>query len=132
MRRTHSYEEPAYDVYPLQPGTFGEGRLGRLPSALALEQLAQKAKDVLTAKQVQFVGDPSRSVERVALACGAGGEFLIDAIRAKAAVLLTGQPRFHAYFAAPAHGRAFVLPLPSATERFGLDELAARLHLQFP
>src|SRR5437899_9691223 len=36
MRQAHSYEEPAYDVYPLQPATFGEGRLGRLPAPVAL------------------------------------------------------------------------------------------------
>ena len=132
MRRAHSYEEPAYDVYPLQPHTFGEGRLGRLPAAVALERLAQKAKDVLMTKQVQFVGDPSRSVERLALACGAGGEFLIDAIRAKADVLLTGEARFHDYLSAQAHGLALVLPGHYATERFGVEELAERLHQQFP
>jgi dinuclear metal center YbgI/SA1388 family protein len=132
MRQAHSYEEPAYDVYPLQPGNFGEGRLGRLPSALDLRQLAQKAKDVLNAKQVQIVGDPNRSVERVALACGAGGEFLMDAVRAKADVLLTGEARFHDYLAAQAHGLALVLPGHYATERFGVEDLADRLHQQFP
>src|SRR5205085_5861888 len=32
MRKAHSYEEPAYDVYPLwpAPAATGEGRLGRL------------------------------------------------------------------------------------------------------
>jgi dinuclear metal center YbgI/SA1388 family protein len=131
MRQAHSYEEPAYDVYPLQPGTFGEGRLGRLPSAIALEQLAQRAKMVLKAKQAQLVGDSSRLVERVALACGAGAEFLMDAVRAKADVFITGEARFHDYLAAQAHGLALVLPGHYATERFGVEELAERLQQQF-
>jgi hypothetical protein len=131
MRQAHSYEEPAYDVYPLQPSTFGEGRLGRLPAAVALEQLAQKAKNVLKTKQVQLVGDPNRAVERVALACGAGGEFLMDAVRAKADVFVTGEVRFHDYLTAQAHALALLLPGHYATERFGVEELAERLQDQF-
>src|ERR1700687_2101220 len=79
MRRAHSYEEPAYDVYPLQPTTIGEGRLGCMQKPQTLEQLAQTAKDVLKAGRVQVVGELSRSVECVAVACGAGGDFLMDA-----------------------------------------------------
>ena len=38
MRKAHSYEEPAFDVYPLKPlpGTAGEGRVGELPAAVSL------------------------------------------------------------------------------------------------
>src|SRR5262245_1017000 len=38
MRRAHSYEEPAYDVYPLRPGksATGVGRIGRLPAPTGL------------------------------------------------------------------------------------------------
>jgi dinuclear metal center YbgI/SA1388 family protein len=132
MRRAHSYEEPAYDVYPLQPATIGESRLGRLQKSQTLEQLAQTTKEVLKTARVQIVGDPSRSVERVALACGAGGEFLTDAVRAKADVFLTGEVRFHDYLAAQASGLALVLPGHYATERFGIEELAQRLHDKFP
>jgi len=131
MRRAHSYEEPAYDVYPLQPATIGEGRLGRPKESQTLAQLAQTAKQVLKAAHVQIVGDPSRSVERVALACGAGGEFLMDAVRANADVFLTGEVRFHDYLAAQANGLALVLPGHYATERFGIEELAERLHDNF-
>jgi dinuclear metal center YbgI/SA1388 family protein len=132
MRRAHSYEEPAFDVYPLQPTSIGEGRLGRLPKSETLEQLAQTAKTILKAERVQIIGDLSRSVERVALACGAGGEFLMDAVEAKADVFLTGEVRFHDILAAQAHGLALVLPGHYATERFGIEELALRLQQQFP
>src|ERR1043166_123958 len=51
MRRAHSYEEPAYDVYPLRPerGRGGAGRIGSLPSATPLTALAQRVKSVLSA-----------------------------------------------------------------------------------
>jgi dinuclear metal center YbgI/SA1388 family protein len=132
MKRAHSYEEPAYDVYPLQPATIGEGRFGRLQERQTLEQLAQTTKAVLKAAHVQMVGEPSRSIERVALACGAAGEFLMDAVRIKADVFLTGEVRFHDYLAAQANGLSLVLPGHYATERFGIEELAERLHDRFP
>jgi dinuclear metal center YbgI/SA1388 family protein len=132
MRQAHSYEEPAYDAYPLQPGTCGEGRLGRLSSPVSLEKLAQKAKEVLNANHVQIIGDPTGQVESVAVACGAGGEFLMDAVRANADVFVTGEVRFHDYLAAQAHNLALVLPGHFATERFGVEELAERLQQQFP
>jgi dinuclear metal center YbgI/SA1388 family protein len=132
MRKAHSYEEPAHDVYPLLPTMIGEGRLGRLQKPQTLEQLAQTAKAVLKAAHVQIVGEPGRSIERVALACGAAGEFLMDAVRAKADVFLTGEVRFHDYLAAQANGLALILPGHYATERFGIEELAERLHDKFP
>jgi dinuclear metal center YbgI/SA1388 family protein len=133
LRRAHSYEEPAYDVYPLRPApaATGEGRLGRLPQALPLAKLAQVVQSGLGARLVQTVGDAARSVERVAVACGAGGELLGDAVRARADVLLTGEVRFHDCLAAQAQGVALVLPGHYATERCGVEELARVLGRQW-
>jgi dinuclear metal center YbgI/SA1388 family protein len=133
MRKAHSYEEPAYDVYPLRPAapSLGEGRVGRLPSPQPLAGLAKAAKAALRAGMVQTVGDAAAPVQRVAIVCGAGGELLQDAVRARADVLLTGEMRFHDYLAAQAQGLALVLPGHYATERFGVEELAARLQEQW-
>ena len=54
----------------------------------------------------------ARPVKRVAIACGAAGEFLADAVKARADVFLTGEMRFHDYLAAEAQGIALVLPGP--------------------
>jgi dinuclear metal center YbgI/SA1388 family protein len=135
MRRDHSYEEPAFDVYPLRPASSaaGEGRLGRLPEPVSLTDVAAKVGKVLKAGLVQFVGNPRKAmVQRVAVVCGAGGEFLRDAIRARADVLLTGEMRFHDYLAARAQGLALVLPGHFATERFGVEELAGKLQAKWP
>jgi dinuclear metal center YbgI/SA1388 family protein len=134
LRRAHSYEEPAYDVYPLRPAASdqGEGRLGRLPQAMPLAELARKAKASLTAGLVQYVGEAARPVERVALACGAAGEFLRDAARAGADVFLTGEMRFHDYLAAQAQGVGLILPGHYATERFAIEELSDLLRRRWP
>jgi dinuclear metal center YbgI/SA1388 family protein len=134
MRQAHSYEEPAYDVYPLQSpaGPGGEGRVGTLAKPMTLAALVKRVKSGLKLKQVQVVGDSAKSVQKVALACGAAGEFLRDAVSIHADVFLTGEMRFHDYLAARAQDIALILPGHYATERFGVEELAQRLQQQFP
>jgi dinuclear metal center YbgI/SA1388 family protein len=127
LRAAHSYEEPAYDVYPLRPAAAGgEGRVGRLPTT-RLSVFAAAVRAALGCGPVQVVGHPDSDIRSVALACGAAGEFLADAVRAGADVFLTGEMRFHDYLAAQAQGIALILPGHYATERFAVEELAERL-----
>lgn len=134
MRSTHSYEEPAYDVYPLVGvgGRVGAGRVGMLANAVSLREFAAIVKRRLTASIVQVVGNPSRIVQRIAIACGAAGEFLDDARRAKADVFVTGEMRFHDYLAAEAAGLGLVLPGHYATERFAVAALADWINTNVP
>ncbi|HTU19621.1 MAG TPA: Nif3-like dinuclear metal center hexameric protein [Gemmataceae bacterium] len=134
IRGAHSYEEPAFDIYPLHapPSGRGEGRLGSLPQLQSLGALAAAVKATLQAGPVQTIGDPQKSVQRVAIVCGAGGEMLADALRARADVLLTGEMRFHDYLQARAEGLALILPGHYATERCGIEDLAERLRGRFP
>ncbi|HJZ91877.1 MAG TPA: Nif3-like dinuclear metal center hexameric protein [Gemmataceae bacterium] len=133
MRAAHSYEEPAFDVYPLKslPGPTGEGRVGDLSSAMPLRELAAKVRRELSAGATQMVGEPGREVKRIAIACGAAGEFLPDAVRAKADVFLTGEMRFHDYLSAEAQEIALILPGHYATERPAVEDLATRLQSEF-
>jgi dinuclear metal center YbgI/SA1388 family protein len=134
IRRSHSYEEPAFDLYPLHapPSGRGDGRLGSLPRSQPLTELATAVKAALSSGPVQMVGDAHKPVQRVAIVCGAGGEMMADAVRARADVLLTGEMRFHDYLHARAQGLALILPGHYASERGGVEELAERLRGQFP
>jgi hypothetical protein len=133
MRRAHSYEEPAFDVYPLQPqrSKLGAGRLGRLSQPETLQALAQRVRSALNARQVQVVGPSDRPLQRLAVVCGAGGEFLPDCRRVRADAFLTGELRFHDYLTAEAEGLGLILPGHYATERPGIEELATILHKEF-
>ncbi len=135
MRQAHSYEEPAFDVYPLHgtPSTAaGAGRIGSLPAPVRLSDFAATVKASLNASLVQIVGDPSAWIERVAIVCGSGGEFIGDAVSVKANAFLTGELRFHDCLAAQAQGLDLVLPGHYATERIGVEELAGQLQTRFP
>jgi dinuclear metal center YbgI/SA1388 family protein len=138
IRARHSYEEPAIDVYPLHETVAndsppsGSGRIGRLLKPLGLEEFAMAVGRVLGGVPVAMVGEPGRRVERVALACGAGDEFLKDAARLKADVLLTGEARFHRALEAEAIGIGLITAGHYATERSGVEELAQRIASIFP
>jgi dinuclear metal center YbgI/SA1388 family protein len=134
MRAAHSYEEPAYDVYPLESLPLkgvGIGRVGELPQAESLQAFSRRVGQALSTT-VQMVGEPQRIVRRVAIICGAGGSMISDAVRAKADVFLTGEMRFHDQLAAEAQGLAVVLAGHYATERPGVEMLAEKLKEQFP
>ncbi len=132
MRAAHSYEEPAFDVYPLKPGTSGgDGRWGELAQPMSLGELARHLKVALSASGVQVVGDLARPVRTVAVACGAAGEFLTDAIKRKSDVFLTGEVRFHDALTARGANVALVLPGHYATERPAVEDLAAQLAANF-
>jgi dinuclear metal center YbgI/SA1388 family protein len=140
IRAHHSYEEPAIDVYPLheigsgrgEPATAGAGRIGRFVEPRSLGEFAAFVGRVLGRISVQMVGEPQRPVSRVAVACGAGDEFLKDAARFRADVMLTGEARFHRGVEAEALNIALVTAGHYATERLGVEELARRLAIAFP
>lgn len=134
IRERHPYEEPAIDVYPLHPAADGPGigRVGGGEPGQTLDGFAKRVATALGVEAVQVVGDRQRSVGRVAITCGAGDDFVGDAARAGADVLLTGEARFHRVLEAEALGIALVLAGHYATERPGVEDLAGRLATAFP
>ena len=62
IRRAHSYEEPAIDVFALaMPGGLpGIGRVGRLREATKLGEFAGRVQAALKAPGLQYVGDPAQ------------------------------------------------------------------------
>jgi putative NIF3 family GTP cyclohydrolase 1 type 2 len=99
---------------------------------VTLAELNRLVADKLRQPHVQFVGDPSRRIEKLGIACGAAGEFLRDASRAGCDAFLTGETRFHSSLEARDLNIAIILPGHYATERPAMEELARRLALQFP
>jgi len=103
----HPYEEPAYDIYPLEPGIAqaGLGIVGRLEKPLTLKQLRfqlrKRVRGMLPEaargewSRIQFVGAASRLVKRVAICSGACGSLAHSAASAKADCLITGEIGYH-------------------------------------
>jgi dinuclear metal center YbgI/SA1388 family protein len=85
LKATHSYEEPAFDLFELAslPSALGGGRIGVLAQPVPLKEFAQLVAGSLprTEHGVRVSGDPERTIETVAVVGGAGdSEF--DRVRA--------------------------------------------------
>jgi dinuclear metal center YbgI/SA1388 family protein len=134
----HSYEQPAIDVFALHDSgaddkpLVGVARIGRLIEPRALAEFARFVGHKLGRVAVAMVGHPRRTVQRVAVACGAGDELVQDAARAGADLLLTGEARFHRALEAEALGIGLLTAGHYATERLGIEDLAGRIALAFP
>jgi dinuclear metal center YbgI/SA1388 family protein len=134
IRSRHSYEEPAIDVFPLHDPSIrlGSGRIGRFLEPRTLEEFALFVSRSLGHVTVQMVGDPRKLIQQVAIACGAGDDFLSDAAGAGADVLLTGEARFHRALEAESLEIGLVLAGHYSTERPGVEDLAERIARAFP
>ena len=135
VRAAHSYEEPAIDLSRLEPtwpSSTGSGRIGRLATPERLGQFARRVATILRAPATRFVGDPDRLIKRVALCCGAGDEFLGDAITRGADVYVTGEARYHRAVEAESRGIGLIVAGHHATERPGVEDLAGRIAAEWP
>jgi dinuclear metal center YbgI/SA1388 family protein len=135
MKAAHSYEEPAFDVYPLHEtidGTQGSGRLGQLPSPLSASALGSLVASSLNTTLTLTGHRQHAAIRTVAIVCGAGGSLLSQAVAARADAFLTGEIRFHDELAAQAAGVAVLVAGHYATERPGVEQLARQLAARLP
>ena len=119
------------EVVAADPLGLGVGRQGRLPQPLTLGQVAAAAKRFLGSGGLFAVGGLTQPIERVAVACGSGGELLDAAIVAGCQLFVTGEARLHTAYDAESRGIALLLVGHYASERFGVERLAEAIALQF-
>ena len=125
-------------VLPLRPSgdqadghELGSGRYGLLPEPMTLGAFNERVQRCLGVQNSQCVGESEQRVHRVAVACGAAAEFLVDAHRLQCDVLLTGEARFHDCLQARSLGMGLVLPGHFATEHPAMAQLSERLRARF-
>ena len=92
----HPYEEPAFDVYPVddEVASLGLGRVGDLPRPQMLSRFAADLAAELRLPAVRVSAGAEREVRRVACVPGSGAS-LIEAAAASADVLVTGDVKYH-------------------------------------
>jgi dinuclear metal center YbgI/SA1388 family protein len=92
----HPYEEPAFDVYSVENRlvSSGIGRVGRTRVAMALVSFAEAIAETLGLERCQYVGEPGRLLDRVAVVTGSGAG-LIESAAEVADVLVTGDLKYH-------------------------------------
>jgi putative NIF3 family GTP cyclohydrolase 1 type 2 len=106
--------------------------VGRVAQPATLHDMANRLKQFLSLEHVHYVGLLAAAIERVAVACGAAGEFLPKAREAGCHLLVLGETNLHTCLEAEATGIALLLPGHFASERFAVDRLAEVLAAEFP
>lgn len=132
IREHHPYEEPAWDIYPLegkpQKGT-GMGRRVVLDEPITSEQLVERVKTRLGLTQVRLAESPAhrqgQTIRSVAVCAGAGGG-LFETVSGVDAYV-TGEMRHHDVLSKNAHGQSVILCDHSNTERGFLKVYAAQI-----
>jgi len=112
---------------PARPGSRGLGRVGDLREPMTLAELTQRVASGLPAPHLRLVGDPGRTVRRVAVLGGSGTSAIGDALAAGAEVLVTGDVRHHVALDALELGLALIDAGHHATEAAAMPALASRL-----
>ena len=99
LRRSHPYEEPAFDVFAqvALDSDLGLGRVGTLPEPMPLREFVSHVGRVLPSAPwgIRAAGDPDTRVGTVAVCGGAGDSLIGAAIASGADVYLTADLRHH-------------------------------------
>ncbi len=98
MVAVHPYEEPAFDIIPLdnEDSYSGLGVIGDLDPVDALDFL-NRVKETFGVNMVRYSGNLSRQVSRIAMCGGAGSEFMGRAVAQGAHVYITGDMKYHEF-----------------------------------
>ncbi|MCK5833809.1 Nif3-like dinuclear metal center hexameric protein [bacterium] len=129
IKKSHPYEEPAFDIYPVlnTPGRLGFGQIGDLLRPTSLLELAQELKATLPSGRIAVNGKSEARVTRVAIITGSGGDFVDIALSKKADVLITGEAKYHQLRYAEALGLPVIIAGHFATEWVVLPTLKNEL-----
>jgi dinuclear metal center YbgI/SA1388 family protein len=130
---THSYEEPAFDLYPLQQaagrGQVGLGRVGELRRPQRGTTLARRLGRRVDLSVATSVGDLRRSFRSVAAGAGAlGGARFRD----PDSLVLTGELKHHEALALLRRGMTAICLGHYASEQLVLESLRTRLRGRLP
>jgi len=130
LRRHHPYEEPAFDLYPVEPDPAplptGAGRVLELKRPIALDTALKRIARRLGRRTLKVARPESkRRIRRIGLSPGAGGSLLEAA--GDVDLFFTGEMRHHDVLDARERGIAVALAGHTATERPYLPHYAKRL-----
>ena len=93
----HPYEEPVFDLFQPEQlqGEYFPARIGFLNNVMSLSEFARFANNKLNLDYSQVAGNKDKEIEKVAIACGSGADFIKAASRQGADVLITGDIKYH-------------------------------------
>jgi dinuclear metal center YbgI/SA1388 family protein len=99
IEKTHPYQEPAYDIYPLKNKNvnYGAGVIGELEKGMGQKEFLNHVCKSLNTDAVKFCNGKVNSIHKVAVCGGSGSELISRAISSGADAFVTADIKYHAY-----------------------------------
>ncbi|MFT4023181.1 MAG: Nif3-like dinuclear metal center hexameric protein [Flavihumibacter sp.] len=133
LRKAHPYEEPAFDLIPLdnEYDRVGSGMIGTLEAPLPEKAFLEQLKTVFHVPVIRHSPPTGKPISRVAV-CGGAGSFLVSrALAAGADAFVTADLKYHEFF--DANDRLLLADAGHfETEQFTIDLLYDILAGKFP
>lgn len=117
----------------IETGRFGDQNIavhGELVQATTLGALGEKISRILLRKPM-MIGDPHKTIRRIAWCTGAAQNYFEAAIRQGADAFITGEISEQSVHAARESGVAFIAAGHHATERYGVQALGDHIAQNF-
>lgn len=97
--KTHPYEEPAFDIYPLKNKNvnYGAGAVGYLETALSEIKFLAHVKKYLNADAIRYCTGKKDKIKKVAVCGGAGSDLINAAISLDADAFITADIKYHEF-----------------------------------
>lgn len=133
LKRSHPYEEVAYDL--VQLGNYsdqvGAGMVGELASPMTEFEFLAALKTIFQVPVIRHSPLTGKPIQRVAV-CGGSGSFLINnALQVSADVYITADMKYHEFF--DANGRILIADVGHfESEQYTIDLLYDILAEKFP
>jgi len=102
MFSSHPYEEPAYDIYPIENNNvnYGAGAIGNFEKGLSLSATLSLVSQKLETKSFRYVEGSRKRISRVAVCGGSGSDLINEAINSGADAFVTSDIKYHAFHSA--------------------------------
>lgn len=100
LKKVHPYEEPAYDLYPIDNNhnLIGAGITGELAEVIDELDFLKSLKKIFKVGFIKHTALLNKKIKKVAV-CGGSGSFLLqDAIKQSADIFITSDFKYHQFF----------------------------------
>ncbi len=99
LRKSHPYEEPAFDIYPLKNDNvnYGLGVIGELAESKAPNEFLKHVCKSLKIQNLRYTNGSGKKIKKVAVCGGSGSDLLEDAIANQADAFVTADLKYHIF-----------------------------------
>jgi hypothetical protein len=133
LKKSHPYEEVAYDVYPLKNTNpvSGSGIKGTLEHSLDEKEFLARVRGILETPYIRHSSLTGKKVKSVALCTGSGSFLIPEIVKNELDAFLTADLKYHDFF--EPDGRFLLADIGHfESERFSKELICSVLKEKFP